>query len=218
MGASVLAPRLRSFARVALGLCVFACQTPPEDLREWRPTDHRNTETSGAAKKGQVSANPGPNLLGVDQVVVSTWQNNCVSCHGRIGAGDGPQAAMYQPRDLTDAAFQSSVTDEQLLASIQRGKGKMPGFALPESTALGLVKLVRLIGNAAAGAASSGSAAATSAPAPSATSTSLPTGAATGHAAAKGAAPSAPAAGAPDPHGSNMSPHRPVPAQPVSSH
>jgi cytochrome c oxidase cbb3-type subunit 3 len=142
----VLVPFPRWFVRIAFGLACFACQSPPEDLREWRPTDHRNSGSSGATKKGQVSASATSNLPGVDQVALSTWQNNCVSCHGRVGKGDGPQAALYQPRDLSDPAFQATVSDEQLLQSIQEGKGKMPGFALPETTAQGLVKLVRLLG------------------------------------------------------------------------
>jgi hypothetical protein len=96
-------------------------------------------------KKGQVTGEATANPAGLDQVTLSTWQNNCVSCHGRIGAGDGPQAPLYQPRDLTDPAFQSAVSDEQLLTSIQQGKGKMPGFSLPEATARGLVRLIRLL-------------------------------------------------------------------------
>lgn len=169
MGASVLAPR--SFAAFFFSAWIVCCQEPPQDLREWQPSDHRNSEGSGATKKGQVSAGQGTNALGVDQVVLSTWQNNCVSCHGRVGAGDGPQAALYQPRDLRDPTFQSSVSDEQLLTSIQQGKGKMPGFALPEQTARGLVKLVRLIG----GASPSPSASATGgAPAPTVPSAGAP--------------------------------------------
>jgi mono/diheme cytochrome c family protein len=147
MGATVLAPSFRF--TIALGLTLMACQRAPDDLRQWRAADHRNSENSGAAKKGQVSAQPASaNVMGVDQVVLSTWQNNCASCHGRTGAGDGPQAALYQPRDLSDPEFQKAVSDEQLFTSIQKGKGKMPGFALPDGTARGLVRLVRLIGGA----------------------------------------------------------------------
>lgn len=169
----MLVPFPRWFVRIAFGLACFACQSPPEDLREWRPTDHRNSGSSGAAKKGQVSASATSNLPGVDQVALSTWQNNCVSCHGRVGKGDGPQAALYQPRDLSDPAFQATVSDAQLLQSIQQGKGKMPGFALPEATAQGLVKLVRLLGrrepNAVVSAGAPGVASARSSAAPVAT-------------------------------------------------
>ncbi len=53
---------------------------------------------------------------------------------------------MFQPRDLTDPQFQDSVSDEQLLTSIQQGKNKMPAFALPEATAKKLVLLIRRLG------------------------------------------------------------------------
>lgn len=142
LGATVLAP----LPRTLLGaLLAIGCQQAAADLREWRPSDHTNTGETGATKKGQVSGEATASPLGVDQVVLSTWQNNCVSCHGRAGAGDGPQAALYQPRDLGDPEFQAQVSDQQLLESIQKGKGKMPGFALPEGTAQGLVRLVRLM-------------------------------------------------------------------------
>jgi mono/diheme cytochrome c family protein len=138
----VLAPFSRFVVAATL---LTACQQAPADLREWRPGDHTNTGETGAMQKGQVKAEAAPTPAGLDQVTLSTWQNNCVSCHGRAGAGDGPQAPMYKPRDLGDPEFQAQVTDAQLLESIQRGKGKMPGFALPEGTAQGLVKLVRLL-------------------------------------------------------------------------
>lgn len=124
----------------------LACQTAPDDLREWRPADHRNLENTGAASKGQVTGQEQSGVPGLDQVTMSAWQNNCVTCHGKIGRGDGPQAFLYQPRDLGDPEWQASVTDEQLIQSIQQGKNKMPGFALPPTTAQGLVRLVRLLG------------------------------------------------------------------------
>jgi hypothetical protein len=52
---------------------------------------------------------------------------------------------MYKPRDLTDPKWQASVTDEELLTVIQKGKEKMPGFSLPDTVAHNLVKLVRLL-------------------------------------------------------------------------
>jgi hypothetical protein len=152
MGARVFAPFFRSGSvRLVSGLFATAgliggCQAAVEDLREWRPSDHTNVGQTGAMQKGQVSGEASANALGLDQVTLSTWQNNCVSCHGRAGAGDGPQAALYKPRDLGDPEFQAQVTDTQLFESIQRGKGKMPGFALPEATAQNLVRLVRLLG------------------------------------------------------------------------
>lgn len=146
----------------------------PEDLREWRPADHRNANSSGgmekaAAEKGQSTGKEMPKDLGVDQVIISTWSNNCVVCHGRIGQGDGPQAPMFQPKNLADPIWQASVTDAQILAAIQKGKGKMPGFALPDATAQGLVRLVRLLGGNRPPPAAGGASVAPSTTAPSTT-------------------------------------------------
>jgi hypothetical protein len=51
---------------------------------------------------------------------------------------------MTKARDLSDPAWQDSTSDEQIALSIQRGRGSMPGFPLPESTIASLVRLVRL--------------------------------------------------------------------------
>lgn len=47
----------------------------------------------------------------------------CVACHGAGGKGDGPAAAALdpKPRDLSDAAIMSTVTDEHLTKVIKEG-------------------------------------------------------------------------------------------------
>jgi cytochrome c553 len=47
----------------------------------------------------------------------------CVTCHGESGRGDGPAAKALdpKPRNYTDAAWQASVTDDQLKAIILKG-------------------------------------------------------------------------------------------------
>lgn len=69
----------------------------------------------------------------------------CSSCHGFDGKGGARVGFTVPPRDLTDPAFQASVTDEQLLFTLRNGKGQMPAFAalLPESEQLELVAYVR---------------------------------------------------------------------------
>src|SRR4051812_15135596 len=44
------------------------------------------------------------------------FSTKCVVCHGDHGAGDGPGAAALnpKPRAFSDAAWQASVTDEQI--------------------------------------------------------------------------------------------------------
>jgi mono/diheme cytochrome c family protein len=55
----------------------------------------------------------------------------CATCHGPTGKGDGPAAPGLnpKPRDMSDAAWQSSVDDEYLTNIIQKGGaaiGKSP--------------------------------------------------------------------------------------------
>ena len=59
------------------------------------------------------------------------FRARCVVCHGEKGTGDGPGAAALdpKPRNYTDAAWQASVTDEQIKSTILNGGaavGKSP--------------------------------------------------------------------------------------------
>lgn len=51
------------------------------------------------------------------------WQTRCGTCHGPGGKGDGAAAVALdpKPRDLTSAAWQSSVTDEHIEKIIVEG-------------------------------------------------------------------------------------------------
>jgi mono/diheme cytochrome c family protein len=55
----------------------------------------------------------------------------CASCHGQSGKGDGPAAAALnpKPRDHTDKAYMSKLTDDDMLKVIKNGGasvGKSP--------------------------------------------------------------------------------------------
>jgi mono/diheme cytochrome c family protein len=69
------------------------------------------------------------------------FTSRCSTCHGADGKGDGPAAAGMnpRPRDLGDAAWQASVTDEYLEKIIREGGtavGKSPLMpANPDLTA-----------------------------------------------------------------------------------
>ncbi len=128
-----------SFATVSLAAA--GCDSPPEDLREWTVEDHKHRTERASGRRERASKHARPQRS--DQVAGVTWINQCASCHGRKGKGDGPASAMVQAKDLTSQEWQSSVTDEQLAQSILKGKGKMPAFNLPERTVEGLVKHVR---------------------------------------------------------------------------
>jgi mono/diheme cytochrome c family protein len=81
----------------------------------------------------------------------------CIACHGTDGKGTGPAAAQLnpKPRDYTDAAWQASITDEDIKKAILlggQGVGKSPMMPAqpqlkdqPEVVA-GLVKIVRGFG------------------------------------------------------------------------
>jgi high-affinity iron transporter len=53
------------------------------------------------------------------------YKVNCAPCHGPTGKGDGPAAGVLKPapRDHTDRAFMSTMTDEDLAKVIQMGGG-----------------------------------------------------------------------------------------------
>jgi mono/diheme cytochrome c family protein len=135
---------MKRLASVIACVSLLSCQKPAKDLREWKPADHSNTTNEAAqAKQSDGKASDAP--PGLDEVTLATWGAKCVVCHGRIGKGDGPQSAMFRPRDLTDPAWQASVTDERIAEVVQKGFGKMPAFALPEPTLTNIVLLVRLL-------------------------------------------------------------------------
>jgi mono/diheme cytochrome c family protein len=77
----------------------------------------------------------------------SLYKVHCAACHGETGRGDGPAAGVMKPgpRDHTDAAYMSTLTDEDLRKVISMGgaiKGKplMPGN--PQITGSDLAALV----------------------------------------------------------------------------
>ncbi|HYO97958.1 MAG TPA: cytochrome c [Polyangiaceae bacterium] len=130
---------------LAAGLLLLGCNSPPEDAREWRASDHDHTSNPRADQvEVQQGAAPPPPAKGVDEVTIVAWSQNCSRCHGTVGRGDGPQGPATRPRDLTDAAWQSSVSDESIAQVIRNGRGMMPAFPLPEATVQSLVRLVRL--------------------------------------------------------------------------
>ncbi|MDR4504333.1 MAG: cytochrome c [Candidatus Scalindua sp.] len=53
------------------------------------------------------------------------YKNECRKCHGLDGKGSKRGQKLGAP-DFTDAAWQDSVTDEELEKSITHGKNKMP--------------------------------------------------------------------------------------------
>ena len=62
------------------------------------------------------------------------WTKNCAACHGPDGAGHTKAGRMAQVKNMTDAAYQKTFTDEQAAKQIKQGlkdpagKEKMKAF------------------------------------------------------------------------------------------
>lgn len=139
----------RAFLPLSLlgALAWGGCNERAPDLREWRVSDHDRPE-GPPANQGQVDPTKptGPQVAGLEDVTIVAWSQNCTQCHGQLGRGDGPRGPMVKATNLSDAAWQASVTDEQIAAAIKLGRGAMPSFKqLPDVTIANLVKLVRMM-------------------------------------------------------------------------
>jgi cytochrome c oxidase cbb3-type subunit 3 len=137
------------FGVYALGLMLaassVACNETPADLRLWRPTDHDHTVNPNADQVQVTDAGSAEPGHGLDDVTVVAWQQNCTTCHGTLGRGDGPQGPMLHAADLSRPDWQAATTDDAIAATIRQGRGKMPAFPLPEATIGRLVQLIRML-------------------------------------------------------------------------
>lgn len=50
-----------------------------------------------------------------------SWTKHCASCHGKEGKGDTKAGKKADVKDLTDAKYQASFTDEQMFKQIKEG-------------------------------------------------------------------------------------------------
>jgi mono/diheme cytochrome c family protein len=73
------------------------------------------------------------------------FEKKCATCHGKDGQAQTFKAKFDHARNLTDAKWQSEVSDERLFNSISNGKGKMPawGKKFSEAQINSLVAYVR---------------------------------------------------------------------------
>ena len=96
------------------------------------------TLAASFAAAGRESA---PNTVAAAADAQTIYKEKCVKCHG----ADGKGIKTLEPPDFTDAKWQASRKDAQLIASINNGKETMPGFkgALTPADVRALVKLVR---------------------------------------------------------------------------
>jgi mono/diheme cytochrome c family protein len=76
------------------------------------------------------------------------YRRHCISCHGSDGKAKTSKGRFSHARDLTDAQWQTDVSDERIFNSIMNGRnvrGNMPSFAdkLNEKEVNSLVTFVR---------------------------------------------------------------------------
>jgi cytochrome c oxidase cbb3-type subunit 3 len=140
--------RLAFAFALALGAAQGGCDQPPsaDGLPEWKPSDHHSTDDNagGGASSGQQAA-AGAKGGDTAQLVEITWRQQCVQCHGPSGRGDGPNGALFHPRDLSDPEWQAKVSDADIAATIRTGKNKMPKFDLPDPVLQGMVARIRML-------------------------------------------------------------------------
>jgi mono/diheme cytochrome c family protein len=55
------------------------------------------------------------------------YKQKCGSCHGADGKGDTPAGKSMKVRGFADPAV-AKMSDDDLAAVIEKGKGKMPGY------------------------------------------------------------------------------------------
>ncbi|HEX5886301.1 MAG TPA: c-type cytochrome [Pyrinomonadaceae bacterium] len=76
------------------------------------------------------------------------YRRHCISCHGNDGRSKTSKGKFSHARDLTEAQWQTEVSDERIFNSIMNGRnvrGNMPAFGhkLKEKEINSLVDFVR---------------------------------------------------------------------------
>jgi mono/diheme cytochrome c family protein len=133
------------FASLSLAAFALACNSTPSDLRTWKASDHDHTANPNEGQVQVTDAGSAAANHGLDDITVVAWQQNCTTCHGSLGRGDGPQGQLVHASDLSRPDWQASVTDEAIAATIKQGRGRMPSFNLPDATIARLVSLIRML-------------------------------------------------------------------------
>jgi len=80
------------------------------------------------------------------RTAAAIFAKECATCHGKDGQAKTFKAKFNHARNLTEAQWQNSVSDERIFNSINNGKGKkMPAFGkkLSEEEINSLVPYVR---------------------------------------------------------------------------
>jgi mono/diheme cytochrome c family protein len=75
------------------------------------------------------------------------WKANCEKCHGADGKGDTEEGKKKGARDLSNAKWQKTISDDRMIRSVSRGRDKMPSFSkvLSEEQIKELIREVRTL-------------------------------------------------------------------------
>lgn len=108
-------------------------------------------------ESGPKNGGGGGTTMSGDERAKAMFESICATCHGISGQGDGQAAASLpvKPRNYTDAAWQASVTDDQIKQIIINGGQAMgksplmpanPDLAKDPEKLDGLLKIIRAFG------------------------------------------------------------------------
>ncbi len=104
---------------------------PRRVWQELKGTEKNNNKKPNISMKTKI-------LLSVATLALSTWvvgaadvaanyEKTCVKCHGADGKGQTKMGLKVGVKDMTDAAVQSSFTDDQAFKTIKEGKKDKEG-------------------------------------------------------------------------------------------
>jgi mono/diheme cytochrome c family protein len=84
----------------------------------------------------------GVTLYATEEHPSDLFKQYCAKCHGEDGKADTPKGKKMKARNFTDAEFQQSESDDDLIHSVTEGKDDMPPFGkkLTKEQIEGLVK------------------------------------------------------------------------------
>lgn len=135
---------------VAVHAFLVGCGGSSQPSGESAPATGSTPSTSAEAPATETPADAAAPVADEAKLGAQVYSARCALCHGAGGQGDGPASAGLnpKPRNHTDKAYMSTLTDEQILAVIRNGKGTMPawGKVLSEAELNAVAKHVRALG------------------------------------------------------------------------
>ncbi len=105
------------FATLAVGLL----------LAGWASAHDKDWQVPPEARKVKNPIAPNADNLAAARAI---YVDKCAKCHGDKGAGDGPEAEMYDPAPakFSDAHMMSEMTDGEIFWKMTEGRKPMPSF------------------------------------------------------------------------------------------